>query len=274
MRRFRNQIIDWGLAGWALSFIVFLYVPILTLVLFSFADSRFLTFPIEGMTFRWYEQLFQNNNFFNALKTSLILALITMVFSTILGTGAALAWMRLDFPLKRAFLALGFLPILFPQLLLGVMMLLWFSVLRNVIEVQMGMITLVIGHVIYTTPFVLVIVSVQVHGFDAAIEDAARDSGASEWQVLTQITLPILRPAIVAGMIIAFLLSWGNFYLSYSLNGTSQTLPIFIFSGIAVGSSPIYPTIATLNFLAALILVVVAEHMRRKAARRLRGVDG
>ncbi|MBN9073341.1 MAG: ABC transporter permease [Rhizobiales bacterium] len=273
MLRLQNRIIDWALVGGTLAFILFLYVPILTLVLFSFADSRVLTFPIEGMTLHWYAQLFQNPNFYNALKSSLILALITMILSTILGTGSALAWMRLNFPFKRALQALSFLPILFPQLLLGVMMLLWFSVLRNFIAVPMGMITLVIGHVIYATPFVLVVVSVQVHGFDAAIEDAARDAGASEWQVLTRITLPILRPAIVAGMILAFLLSWGNFYLSYSLNGSSQTLPIFIFSGIAVGSSPIYPAIATLNFLAALVLVVIAEKMRRKATRRLAGTE-
>ncbi|MFV0475990.1 MAG: ABC transporter permease, partial [Pikeienuella sp.] len=255
MQKLKDRLIDWGLTGGTLALIVFLYIPILTLALFSFSASRALTFPLEGVTLNWYAQLMQNESFFRALRASLIVALCTMVLATILGAGCALAWMRLKFPFKRALQILGFLPVLFPQLLLGVMMLLWFSVMRDFIEVQMGILTLIIGHVIYVTPFVLVVVAVQVYGFDEFIEDAARDAGASEWQVLTRITLPMLSPAIIAGMILAFLLSWGNFYLSYSLNGSVQTLPIFIFSGIAVGSSPIYPAIAALNSLAALALV-------------------
>lgn len=269
MTRFRNSLLDWALVLATLAFIAFLYTPILTLVLFSFSSSRVLTFPIESWSLEWYQQLLQNADFFQSLRASLVVALFTMLIATLLGTGCALAWVRLDFRFKRAAQILGFLPVVFPQLLLGVMMLLWFSIMRNFIDASMGLTTLVIGHVIYVTPFVLILVAVQVYRFDDSIEDAARDAGASEWEVLTEITLPILSPAIVAGMILAFLLSWGNFYISYSLNGSVQTLPIFIFSGIAVGSSPIYPAIASLNFVAALVLVALAEVMRRKAVRRL-----
>lgn len=139
---------------------------------------------------------------------------------------------------------------------------------RYGVDFRLGIPTLIIGHVIYVTPFVMIIVAVQLYGFDDTVEDAARDAGASDWRVLVEITLPMIWPGISAAMIMAFLLSWGNFYLSYSLNGSMRTLPIFIYSGITVGSSPIYPALATLNFIPAMGLVVLADFLRRRALRR------
>ena len=112
----------------------------------------------------------------------------------------------------------------------------------------------------------MVIVAVQVWNFDPLLEDAARDCGASNWQVYRFVTIPLLWPGIFSAAIFAFLLSWGNFYITYSLAGSTRTVPTFIFSGIAVGSSPLYPAIATVVFVPGLLLVMAAAAVRRRQA--------
>lgn len=262
--KFANAV----LYGSVIAVLLFFYTPIATLILFSFSESRFLSFPIEDFSTRWYGELFNSRDFWPALKNSALLATVSTVFATALGTGGAIAWIRWCFRFQRIFRTLTFAPLLFPQLLLGVVMLLWFSVLGNIFDFSPALWTAVIGHVIYITPFTLIIIAVQVHGFDETLEDAARDAGASPLQVFREVTLPLIWPGVFSAAIFAFLLSWGNFYVTYSLAGTERTLPTFVFSGIAVGSSPVYPALATVTFVPALILIGVADMFRRHAAAR------
>jgi spermidine/putrescine transport system permease protein len=126
-------------------------------------------------------------------------------------------------------------------------------------------ITAIIGHVVYITPFAMVIVAVQVHNFDPVLEDAARDCGATTWEVYRHVTIPLLWPGIFSAAIFAFLLSWGNFYITYSLAGSTRTIPTFIFSGIATGSSPLYPAIATVVFIPGILMVILANRLRLRA---------
>lgn len=267
-QRFKNVALDTALVGSVVLLLLFFYLPIATLVAFSFTSSRVLTLPIEGFSFEWYGELIRKPDFFPAVINSAVVAAISTLFATALGTAGAVAWIRYRFRLQAAFRAITFAPLLFPQLLLGVVMLLWFSVLGNWLGFSTGLVTVVIGHVVYITPFALVIVAVQVYGFDDTLEDAARDAGASGWEVFREVTFPLLWPGIFSAAVFAFLLSWGNFYVSYSLAGTARTLPVFVYSGIAVGSSPIYPALATLNLVPALVLVVAAEILRRRALKR------
>lgn len=268
--RVESRLADVILYGSVAAVLVFFYIPIVTLVVFSFTDSRFLSLPFEGVSLKWYSALFDNKEFLPALGNSALIAAVSTVFATILGTGAALAWMRFQFACKRLFQATTFAPLLFPQLLLGVIMLLWFSVLGDWLNFSTGLVTVIIGHVVYIMPFTLVIIAVQIHDFDDTLEDAARDAGATRWEVFREVTFPLLWPGIYSAAVFAFLLSWGNFYISYSLSGTARTLPTFVFSGIAVGSSPIYPALATLTFGPALLLMIGADYLRRRAARRNR----
>jgi spermidine/putrescine transport system permease protein len=113
----------------------------------------------------------------------------------------------------------------------------------------------------------MVIVAVQVNNFDPVLEDAARDCGATTWEVYRHVTIPLLWPGIFSAAIFAFLLSWGNFYITYSLAGSMRTVPTFIFSGIAVGSSPLYPAIATVVFVPGILLVILANRFRLRAQR-------
>lgn len=272
-QRFKNAIVDTALVGSVVLLLLFFYAPIVTLVAFSFTTSRVLTFPIEGFSLQWYGELLSKPDFFPAVINSATVAAISTVLASVLGTAGAIAWIRYRFRFQNLFRIVTFAPLLFPQLLLGVVMLLWFSVLGNWLNFSAGLATVIIGHVVYITPFALVIVAVQVYGFDETLEDAARDAGASRWEVFREITFPLLWPGIFSASIFAFLLSWGNFYVSYSLSGTDRTLPIFVYSGIAVGSSPIYPALATLNFIPALLLVGLAEFMRRRALRRQNAVQ-
>jgi len=258
------------LYGSVIAVLLFFYIPIFTLILFSFTEQRFLIFPIENYSLRWYGALFDNRDFWDALRNTALLASVTTVLATLLGIGGATAWIRYRFRMQRAFQIVTFSPLLFPQLLLGMVMLLWFSVLGEWLNISMSLWTAMIGHVVYITPFAIIIIAVQLYGFDTTLEDAARDAGANRAQVFKEVTLPLIWPGVLAAAIFAFLLSWGNFYITYSLSGGARTLPVFVFSGIAVGSSPIYPALATLSFIPALGLLVIADIARRRAARRQR----
>ena len=259
--RFANIILYAAMA----AVLVFFYVPIFTLIAFSFQQGRFLTLPFEGISLKWDGELFRSGPALTALWNSTIIAAIAMLAATAVGTMAAIVVVRYRFRGKSAFQALAGAPLAFPQLLLGIVLLLWFSVLGRWLGFNTGIVTAVIGHVVYIAPFAMVIVAVQVYNFDPALEDAARDCGASTWEVYRHVTIPLLWPGIFAAAIFAFLLSWGNFYITYSLAGSTRTIPTFIFSGIAVGSSPLYPAIATVVFIPGILLVVLANRLRLRA---------
>jgi spermidine/putrescine transport system permease protein len=245
--------------------LVFFYVPIFTLIAFSFQEGRYLTLPFEGFSFKWYSELLRSSNALDALWNSTIIAIVATVVATTIGTMAAIAAVRYRFKGKLAFQVLSGAPLAFPQLLLGIVLLLWFSVLGRFFGFNTGVITAIIGHVVYITPFAMVIVAVQVHNFDPVLEDAARDCGATTWEVYRHVTIPLLWPGIFSAAIFAFLLSWGNFYITYSLAGSTRTIPTFIFSGIATGSSPLYPAIATVVFIPGILMVILANRLRLRA---------
>jgi spermidine/putrescine transport system permease protein len=246
--------------------LVFFYLPIFTLIAFSFQEGRYPTLPFEGVSLKWYGELFRNSGARDALYNSTVIAVVATLFATVIGSAAAIVAVRYRFRWRIPFTGLSAAPLAFPQLLLGIVLLLWFSVLGRQFDFNTGLVTAIIGHVVYITPFAMVIVAVQVFNFDASLEDAARDCGATTLEVYRYVTLPLLWPGIFSAAIFSFLLSWGNFYLTYSLAGSTRTLPTFVFSGIATGSSPLYPAIATVVFIPGILLVILADRMRRKAA--------
>lgn len=267
--RLEARIVSLVLYGGTALVLIFFYVPIFTLIVFSFHEGRYPAMPIDGWSLKWYWQLFATRDFLTALGNTATIAIMVTIVSTIIATGGALAWARLRFRLKRAYQVLTAAPLLFPQLLLGIVLLLWFSILGNWFDFGTGPLTVVVGHLVYLTPFAMLIITVQVHNLDPTLEDAARDCGASTWEVYREITLPLMWPGIFSAGIFVLLLSWGNFYITYSLAGTARTLPTFIYSGIALGgSSPIYPALATVIFIPGLLLVFVAERYRRRAMHR------
>lgn len=265
------RIINAGLISSVIAVLIFFYIPIFTLILFSFKEGRFLNLPFDGWTLDWYRDLFTNRNVRIATLNSFIVAVVSMLISTIIGLGAAQSFVRFNFRGKSVFQGLAMAPLVFPQLLLGVVLLLWFSVLGNMFDFSNNLITAIIGHCVYLVPFTTIIISVQAATFDPTLEQAAQDFGATPWEVFREVTFPILWPGIFSAAIFAFLLSWGNFYITYSLSGTERSLPTFVFSGMALGSTPLYPALATVTFLAGLLLIVVAESLRRRSLARTQG---
>jgi spermidine/putrescine transport system permease protein len=263
--KIESWVVSTVLYGSIVAILIFFYIPIFTLIAFSVREGRYLIVPFDGVSLKWYGELFAHQDFGKAVLNSTVIALCATVISTIIGTGAALTWVRYSFRLKRVFQGLTVLPLIFPQLLLGIVLLIWFSIVGNWLNFSPGIVTVIIGHVVYITPFTMIIVSVSIHAFDDTLEDAARDCGATTWVVYREVTLPLLWPGIFSAIIFAFLLSWGNFYITYNLAGTARTLPTFVFAGIVFGSSPLYPALATVIFIPGLILVAVAERFRRQA---------
>jgi spermidine/putrescine transport system permease protein len=270
-KTFEAKFINAGLISSVIAVLIFFYIPIFTLILFSFKEGRYLNLPFDGWTLDWYRDLFTNSNVGAATMNSLIIAVSAMLISTAVGLGAAQSFVRFDFRGKKAFQLVALAPLVFPQLLLGVVLLLWFSVLGNVFDFSNNLLTAIIGHCVYLVPFTTIIISVQAATFDPTLEQAAQDFGASPWEVFREVTFPILWPGIFSAAIFAFLLSWGNFYITYSLSGTGRSLPTFVFSGMALGSTPLYPALATVTFVVGLLLIVVAESLRRRSLARTQG---
>jgi spermidine/putrescine transport system permease protein len=211
----------------------------------------------------WYAELFGNESALTAVGTSLWIAVASTSASTFIGTCAAIGLVRYTFPGRRLLLGLMSIPLVLPQLVLGIILLAWCSAF----DLRMGFVTTILGHVVYITPFVTAMVEVRLLNLDQTLEMAARDCGATTWQVQRFIVIPMLWPGILVAAILAFLLSWGNFYLTYLLGGTLRTLPAFVFSGISMGSSPLYPALATVVFVPGMLLVLLADNLRRRIQR-------
>jgi len=267
-----SRLISTLLVGSVIAAICFFYIPIFTLILFSFKEGRFLNMPFEGWTLSWYSELFNHPRVKEASVNSFLLATASMVLSTAIGFGAAQAWVRNKFRGQSAFVALVMAPLIFPQLLLGVVLLLWFSVLGNWLGFSNSLLTAMFGHCVYLVPFTTIIISVQARGFDVTLEQAAQDLGATQWSVFKEVTFPLMWPGIFSAATFAFLLSWGNFYITYSLAGSAKSLPTFVFGGIALGSSPLYPALATVTFALGLCIILHAEWMRRRAQAKTQSV--
>ena len=239
---------------WTVTVIAFLYVPMVAVVLASFSQQRYFRFPISRWSTKWYEKAAESLSVRDLLMTSLTVAVLVTIFSVVLAFFGALAFARYDWKGRKLYQRLVLLPIFFPQAVLGLALLLWFSVLG----ITTSWHTAVFAHMIWIVPIVILIMSIQAYSFDPALEEAAFDLGATRWQVLREVTLPILSPGIISGGIFAFLLSWGNFPLSLFSTGADQTVPEWLYSKMVSGYTPMVPTLGALTMASAAFLLLLA----------------
>ncbi len=208
--------------------IVFLFLPLLVLMVFSFNEGR--TMVWKGFSLKWYESLFTNQpRLWAAVSNTLIVAFTASTVATIIGTMGAIAinWFR--FLAKGYVQALSFLPLILPEIIIGVSLLVFF----RMIGLELSLLTIIIAHISFTMPFVLLMVMARLGEFDNSIIEAARDLGASESQTLWKVILPISVPGILAGFIMAFTLSLEDFVVTFFVTGSgSDTLPIYIYNQI------------------------------------------
>jgi spermidine/putrescine transport system permease protein len=248
-----------GFAYFAL-FTIFLYAPILTLIIFSFNDSRTLTLPLKGFTWQWYLALFQATELLDAVWNSLVLGLVASAVATLLGTIAAIGIARYDFPGRTLFLGLSAMPMVIPYVVLGVALLILF----NQLGIPLSLWTVGVGHVIINVPYTMLIVASRLAGFNANLEEAAMDLGETYWGTLRRVTLPMCAPAIVSAFLSSFTTSFDEFAVSFFLIGTESTLPIYLYSQLRFPSRlPLVVTLAAIMMVASVVIVLASEWLRR-----------
>jgi spermidine/putrescine transport system permease protein len=251
----RGRIARAGLSVYGVAIYLFLFFPIVLLVLFSFNANRYGAFPITGWTFSWYREMWSDFEIRGALSTSLKVGLQVTAISTIVGTAAAFPLVRSRLPFRNGIRIIFILPIMIPGLLIGVSLLVLFV---STFHWQLSPETAVIGQSVYTTPFVILLVSARLQGFDTSLERAASDLGANAFQRLRRIVLPLLLPAIIAGALFAFTLSLDEFIITYFLIGGANTLPIYIYTQIKFGITPEVNALATVLLASSLTLLALA----------------
>ncbi len=243
------------LGTWAVLVYIFLFAPIILLVLFSFNANKYGTFPFTGWTTHWYSEVFGNYQIKDALTTSLKVAAEVTLVSTIVGTAAAFPLVRSRLPFRSGITVGMTLPIMIPGLLIGVSLLI---LMTSFFRIQLSVQTAVIGQAVYTTPFVMLLVAARLQGFDTSLERAASDLGANTFNRLRYVVLPLIMPAVFAGALFAFTLSLDEFIITLFLIGAHNTLPIYIYTQVKFGITPEVNALASLLLAASLMLIAFA----------------
>ncbi len=245
--------------------LLFLLAPIVVVVATAFTTSNYPVFPPEGFTFRWFERFLGMSEFTDAIRLSTALALSSTAVSTVLGTFAALALVRWRIPGRAAISALMLSPILFPAIVLGLALLVFY----HRIGLAGSFVGLVTAHSLLTTPFVIRLVSASLADFDPAVEEAARNLGAGWWRTFLQVTLPLIRPGVLAGALFAFIISFDELVITLFLAGPGlETLPIRIFTYVEYSSDPTISAIST-ALIVAWMLIGVPVYIRFLAIRHV-----
>ena len=248
------------LAAWAGLVFLFFYLPIAILVLFSFNQSK-LNIVWTGFTFDWYLALLSDTVLIRALKNSLIVAVATTAISLVLGTAGAWLLFRYRYRASSMLETLVFLPMIVPEVILGVSLLILFVTLG----MELGYTTIVISHVTFCFPFVMAAIQARLAGLDPSLEEAALDLGATPVQAFAKVLVPYLMPAIISGGLMAFTLSLDELIVTYfTASAGTRTLPLEIFGRVKKGLDPSLNAISTVFILVTVLAVVLSEALRRR----------
>jgi spermidine/putrescine transport system permease protein len=252
---------------------LFLYAPIVILVLFSFTTDSFGA-RMTGFTFSWYGKLFEDARLIGASINTLKVALISTVVSTIIGTLTALAMERYRFRGKGAFDALLYLPIVIPEIVMALSLLAFFAFSFGLIESVLGvhlsnsLTTVIIAHIAFSISFVVVVVRASLKGFDRRLEEAAQDLGANEWQTFRRVTFPLILPGIVGGALLAFTLSLDDFIISFFTTGPGTSLlPVEVYAAVKRAVTPKINAISTIMLVLSMVLVGISQFIQQRQRR-------
>jgi len=253
-----------------ITFILLLmYLPILIVIVYSFNDNR-LTSIWSGFSVRWYGELFRDRSMFEALRTSVILACVSAVISAVIGTLGAVGISRVKLRGAGAVEYLATLPIMVPEIILGMVFLAFFSLIR----LPFGMVTLTVAHTAFCVPYVLLLVKARLVGMDKSYAEAARDLGAGELRAFFDITLPLIIPAIMSGMLLAVAMSLDDVIISVFVTGVNtNTLPLKIYTQIKTGVTPKTNALCTIMFLFTVIMGGVSFLLGSGGARKKRAAE-
>jgi spermidine/putrescine transport system permease protein len=244
---------------WSILVFAFLYLPVIVLIAYSFNESR-LNILWEGFTWKWYQQVWLHAPLMQALQNSLVIAAISTAVSVALGTLGAWVLHRYRFRARPLVQTLVGVPLMMPEIIMGISLL----VLFTTVAMPLGFTTVVIAHVTFCFPFVLVAVRARLAGLDPALEEAALDLGATPLRAFWLVIIPGLRPAIVAGGLMAFTLSMDEVIVTYfTASPASATLPLRIFGMAKVGLNPMLNALSAVFIVATVALVLFSEHLKK-----------
>ncbi len=267
------QLVNLLCGGWTLLVFLFLYIPIILLIVYSFNASE-LSFIWGGFSFEWYGKLWENTTLIDAMKNSLIIAAATTVVSVVLGTIGAWLLYRYKYPGLSVLSTLIFIPMVIPEVIMGVSLLIFFTVVAGPLnawlasfsesEFGLGYLTIIVAHTTFCFPFVLVAVQARLAGVDPNLEEAAMDLGAPPLKAFWLVMVPYLLPAIVSGALMSFTLSMDEVIVTFFVTGPeSQTLPIKVFGMAKKGLDPSLNAISAVFVLATAVFVVLGETTRK-----------
>jgi spermidine/putrescine transport system permease protein len=259
----------------------FLYLPIVTLVIFAFNSSR-QNVVFEGIVnrdpcgpFYWFCTLANNREAIDATKNTLMIAISSTIVSTIIGTMAALALQRHSFRLKLFAETSLYIPIVIPEIVMGISILVLFNAVFNYLNTTLnlapnqrlglGIGTVIISHIAFSVPFVALTVRARLHSFDRAVEEAAADLGANEWTTFRRVTLPLIMPGVLAGALLAFTLSLDDFIITFFTSGPgSTTLPIYVYGLLRQTVTPAVNALSTMWIVVVFIALLVSNRVQRR----------
>lgn len=251
---------------YALIFLIVLYLPILFLPLFSFNDSIYVRFPMQGLTLQWYQELWARSAVWAALMNSINVGISVSIVSTILGVFAAKAITRYRFFGREPILIFIMLPLVVPLIIFGVALLVLFA---QILGVPLSLYTVAFGHLILCIPFSTAVLIPRFEGFDASIEEASADLGENAWWTFWRVTFPMILPGVVASLLLCFTISFDEFIMAFFLTGTDATLPMYIWGQLRFPQQfPSVLALATLVISASVIIVLLGLWINRDAEMR------
>jgi ABC-type spermidine/putrescine transport system permease subunit II len=257
--------VRWSLRLWFGALILFLYLPIAFMVVFSFDESQTPGLPITGFTLHWYDVMLNNRVLIRAVGNSITVAVIVAILATVIGTMAAFVLVRGGIRYPNGARIAFTLPIMVPGVLIGVSLLIYFA---RAADLPLSLGTVIAGQLVVTVPFVVLIVASRLQGLDRALEWAAADLGASPRQAIRHIVLPLIAPAILAGALISVTLSIDEFVITWFTVGAQPTLPTYIYTQVKFGVTPEVNAVATIMLVATLLIFGIASLILGRARRR------
>lgn len=261
VRRRRVPRISTFLAyGFFALFLLFLFLPIGTVILFSFNEARFPVWPVSGFTLDWYRSAFTNPEWIGAITNSLMVAVGTVLIGVPLGLSGAYLFTRTQVRGKGLWTGVIVAPWIIPHVIVGVAMLSYYQI----IGVRTSLATALIAHIVLAVPFTTLVLAAQLQGFDRSLEEAAHNLGASKVRTFFTITLPLMKPGLLAASLFAFLISFDEFLVTFFVIGTHDTtVPIKVYSTFRYAMTPEVHAVATGTTLVSLVLLVVAFSLSR-----------
>ena len=247
-----------GLALYAAAAYAFLHLPLLVLAVFSFNSSRFTVW--QGWSLNWYRAAIHDAQLGEAVWNSILIALASTLLSTIVGTLCAYGLWKRDSKLLSGSL---YLSLVTPEVVMGISLLVFFQWMFRFLHVQLGMHTVILAHVAFSLSYVVIVVMARLRTFDASLEEAALDLGATEWQAFRTVTLPALAPGIAAAALLAFTTSFDDYVITSMVAGVdSETLPMVVYAMARRGANPVLNAISTLIVAALGALILFSEKLR------------